>query len=85
LFRYKKCTSNKAGATDGDANGNGDDDGNTDDELAAEQDPDFEAGELATIENANKHCRRSICQRKLANEKIAKAKKDKMNNVSHSS
>jgi hypothetical protein len=71
-FRYKKAT------TDGDD----EDEDEDDDEL--EQDPDFEARELA-IENANKHCKRSICQRKLANEKITKAKEDKMNDVPHSS
>jgi hypothetical protein len=86
FFRYRKHTTTRADATDDDADGDGDgnDDGNADDGLAEEQDPNFEARELA-LENANKHCNTSICQRKLANEKIAKAKEDKMNNVSHSS
>jgi hypothetical protein len=74
LFRYIKCTT-KDDTTDGDDDGDGDDD-----EL--EQDPDFEAWELA-IENANKHCKRSICQHKLANKKIVKAEEDKMNDVPH--
>jgi hypothetical protein len=69
----------RADVTDGNSDGDG-----SDDELAGEQDPDFEAQELA-IENANKHCKRSICQHKLANEKIVKVKEDKMNNVPHSS
>jgi hypothetical protein len=75
---YRKCTT-KDDATDGNDNGDGDDD-----KLAGEQDPDFEAWELA-IENANKHCKRAICQCKVANEKIVKAKEDKMNDVPHSS
>ena len=77
-FRYRqKC----ARTGDGD---NDDDDADDADKEAGQQDPDFETRELA-IENANKHCKRSICQRKLANEKIAKAKEDKMNDVPHSS
>jgi hypothetical protein len=85
-FRYKKCCSaRRADATDDDDDDNDDsDDDDDDDERAGEQDVDFEARELA-VENANKHCKRSICQRKLANQKIAQAKEDRMNNVPHSS
>jgi hypothetical protein len=75
-FRYRKRTT---------SNGEGDSDGDSDaDPDNEQQDPDFAAREVA-IDNANKHCKRSVCQRKLANEKIAKAKEDKLNNVPHSS
>jgi hypothetical protein len=55
-----------------------------DDDGQEDQDPDFETRELA-VENVSKHCKRSICQCQLANEKIAKAKEDKMNHAPHSS
>jgi hypothetical protein len=87
-FRYKKCcNANRADATndDNDDDEDDDDDENDDDDeqrAREQQDPDFEARELA-VENANKHCKRSIFQRKLANKKIARAKEDKTNNVPH--
>jgi hypothetical protein len=59
------------------------DEDSDDDGVVEVQDEDFVERERL-ISNANKHVSRSVSQRELANEKMAKAIDDKSNNVAHS-